>query len=87
LKHKSKSLHQHQVRNKTSEDSATGANTIPITRGRNILSDLKLNSKNKMLINKLVFTNPSSSKSSKLKEGKIRILKRNFISEIALIKE
>jgi hypothetical protein len=61
--------------------------TNPILKGQNIHKDLNTNFKNKILKNNSVNINPSSSKSSKMKEGKTRILKRNLMLEIVLIKE
>jgi hypothetical protein len=75
------------TRNKTPGDSATGANKIPISRSQYSYKGPNSNSKDKMLKNNSVNTNPSFSKSSKLKESKTKISKRSLMSEIALIKD
>jgi hypothetical protein len=67
-KSKSKTTSSHQQskhRNKNPEDPATGSNKIPITKSRYIHKGSTTNSKDKILKNNSVLTNPSPSKSSK----------------------
>jgi hypothetical protein len=87
IKPNSKVILQRQVCNKISGNLAIKANAILITKGYYNHSNLHHNSKDKMLKNKSVITNPSSSKFSKPKKGKLKISKKSLISEIASIKD